>query len=174
MNVNIALEPLREDRVAPYGRLTGTVTTSTPDLEGDGWVCWYPAGEPDESAPMLGIVRTEPRPLSVAAMERHQDREEWVYALDRPYIQVVALSSLDDPERPDISTARAFRIEPGQGLIMARGIWHAVGLPAEDQSTLYGFLLGKPGPDREAANSGWVAFVDDAQVVVDLSLLGIE
>jgi ureidoglycolate lyase len=166
MNVNIALEVLREDRAAPFGRLTGTAARPTPDITGDGWVCWYPAGEPDESAPQLGIVRTEPRPLVVTVMERHQDREEWVYALDRPYIQVVALSTPDDPQRPDISTARAFRIEPGQGLIMARGIWHAVGLPAEDQSTLYGFLLGKPGSDPEAANSGWVPFGGGAQVVI--------
>jgi ureidoglycolate lyase len=167
MKVKIALEALCEERVAPFGRLTGTAARSTPDIEGEGWGCWYPAGEPNEPAPMLGIVRTEPRPLVVTVLERHQDREEWVYALDRPYIQVVALSSPDDAERPDSSTARAFRIEPGEGLILGRGVWHGVGLPAGDEATLYGFLLGKPGPDAEAANSGWVSFGDEVQVVVD-------
>jgi ureidoglycolate lyase len=166
MSIQLTLEPLTQEAVSSFGRMTGITSQEPPDLSGEGWFCWYPAGDLQAGAPQLGLVRADPRPLVVEALERHQDREEWVYALDRPYIQVVALSAAADPGKPDANTARAFLIEPGQGLVMNRGIWHAVGLPAGEATTYYGFALGETGPDPEAANSGWVSFANAAAVTV--------
>ena len=96
-------------------------------------------------------------------MERHLAREEWVFALDSPLVQTVAHSAATDPDRPDPQTLAAFLIRPGQGVIMAPGIWHSVGLPPGRQDICYGFVLAEPKlhPDE---NSGWVDFAGHAEV----------
>lgn len=60
---------------------------------------------------------------SVAIFEKHVLTEQAVVPLIGSIIQVVALSGQNGG--PDLSTARAFHIEPGQGVCMKRGVWHA-------------------------------------------------
>lgn len=60
---------------------------------------------------------------SVSVLEKHVLTEQAVVPLIGSIIQVVVLSGPDG--RPDRSTARAFHIEPGQGVCMKAGVWHA-------------------------------------------------
>ncbi len=151
--------PLTESAIGVFGRAVRRETGAPPNVSGAGWSCWFPLGELHGSASLeIGLVQTEPRSLLVEAMERHPDREEWVYAIDQAFIQVVSLSQPDDNRRPDPDRARAFVLQPGEGIVMARGTWHAPGLPATDRATLYGFALSKPMPGSVPETEGWVDF----------------
>jgi len=168
----IAIQPIAEAAFAPFGRVAGHVTARPPDAVGDGWACWYPVGELRDAAPLLvGLVRTDSRPLQVEALERHAEREEWVYALDQPVVQVVVLSAPGEPEQPDAASAAAFLLQPRQGVVVERGVWHSVGFPAGDESAYYGFVLGQPRSDAEVTGSPWVPFAGDAYVIIECPLL---
>ena len=163
----IAVCPITPEDAAAYGQVVSVSDGQPFDNAGDGWGCWYPVGELNGAAPLLvGIVQSDPRPLVIEALECHADRQEWVYALDQAMIQVVAHSAPGGPSRPDAQTARAFLLQPGQGLIMAPGVWHAVGLPAGECSIRYGFVLGKPDPNAPADENPWVPFARGARLVL--------
>ncbi|NIV38491.1 MAG: hypothetical protein GWN58_56470, partial [Anaerolineae bacterium] len=116
----------------------------------------------------VGIVRTDPRPLLIEALERHLDREEWVYVLNQSMIQVVALSMPAAPHQPSAESVKAFLLEPGQGVIMDRGVWHSAGLPVGDQSVYYGFVLGRSRSDTGAEGNPWVPFAGHERVVLEV------
>jgi ureidoglycolate lyase len=112
-------------------------------------------------------VRTDPRPLQVEALERHDDREEWVYALDQPVVQVVALSAPGQPDRPDAASVAAFLLRPGQGVVVERGIWHSAGLPAGQRSVYYGFVLGPARPDAPPPTNPWIPFAGGECIILE-------
>lgn len=164
----IAIQPIAEATFGPFGRVVGHVTARPPDAAGDGWACWYPVGELRDAAPLLiGLVRTDPRPLQVEALERHDDREEWVYALDQPVVQVVALSAPGQPDRPDAASVAAFLLRPGQGVVVERGIWHSAGLPAGQRSVYYGFVLGPARPDAPPPTNPWIPFAGGECIILE-------
>lgn len=135
-----------------------------PDLSGDGWQCWYPIGKLPKYIWQIGIVRTETALRILQRMERHLDREEWVFALDKPIIQALALSFSSTPQQPDAHSVQAILLHPGEGLIIAAGVWHAVGVPARGEGAFYGFLLGEPVQD--GGDSGWVPFANNVNVII--------
>lgn len=91
-------------------------------------------------------------------MESHPSRKEWIYALDTPIIQVVALSSSREKGRADAYAAQAILLQPGQSLLIHEGIWHAGGFPANLQHAIYGFALPPALP--EVKEEGMVAFAE--------------
>jgi ureidoglycolate lyase len=163
----VKVQPLSETAFAPFGRAVARKGAAPPDMKGEGWRCWFPLGELADPAPLeIGLVQSDPQPLLLKKMERHRDREEWVFALDRPLVQTVSLSAPSNLQSPDPSRTQAFILQPGEGVILARGTWHAPGLPAGDRATLYGFVLGRSGSAAES--EGWVWFAQD--VVIQLEL----
>ncbi|WP_341962717.1 ureidoglycolate lyase [Pseudomonas sp. RC10] len=59
----------------------------------------------------------------VAVLEVHRLTQQAIVPLTGPVIHIVA-TSLADGE-PDLNSLKAFRIEPGQGICMRPGCWHA-------------------------------------------------
>jgi ureidoglycolate lyase len=98
-------------------------------------------------------------------MERHLQREKWVFALDKPLIQSVALSSEEQPQQPDPQSLRAFLLQPGQGVLIEAGVWHTAGLPTVEENILYGFVLGEE-PDDPQENSGWIDLPENTLVKI--------
>jgi len=163
----VTIKTLDEVDLTLYGKVVTYDENKKPDNFGEGWKCWYPLGELHAAEPLyVGVVRTEPKPLQLHSMERHQDRSEWIYAIDKPMIQTVALSSPHNPDCPYPDKTRAVLLQPGQGIIIAPGVWHAVGLPSKDEAITYGFVLGAPSPEEKKRDKGWVAFTD--QTVIKL------
>lgn len=150
----------------PFGRAVGLTEGRSADVGGEGWACWCPVGALQDEGPLeIGLVRSEARPLVVEALERHLDREEFVYALEQPVIQVVALTS-PGGGAPDATSAKAFLVLPGQGVIMAPGVWHGVGLPAGERAITYGFILAEAG-EEPGAGSPWVTFAEGEVLRID-------
>jgi ureidoglycolate hydrolase len=167
MGSDIVVKPqiLDGKRFANYGQVVSAQPDQAPDNQGDGWVCWYPLATLAGSTPLqIGLVRSAGIQPAIAAMERHLDRAEWVYALDRPVLQAVALSSPAAPDQPDANQAAVFVLQPGQGVLLRAGVWHAPGMSADGQAAQYGFVLGRPSAPGQ--DSGWVKFTDAAVLQV--------
>ena len=164
----VSTQPLDPLAFRPYGRMIAPLPGQTPDFQGEGWRCWVSLAELDSGIHwQAGMVQGEKRPLVMSEMERHLERPECVFALDRAVVQTVAFSRPDTPGVPDERALKAFVIQPGQGVMMDKGVWHGVGLPAGDESIRYLFLLGSDRFTSESENSGWVPFA--SEVVVQIS-----
>ncbi len=166
-NTTLPIERLTAERFAPFGQAIikpGAVPTSC----GTGWDCWFDVGRLADADLRIGQVVTQWTGEPVAVMERHPG-EEFLLPVDGPLIQVVApAGDLGDPTgRPDASAAVAFRIEPGEAVVVAPGVWHAAALPVAE-TALYYFtgLPHPPEPGRE--DSSWVAFRDGVVLRIEV------
>jgi ureidoglycolate lyase len=158
------IEPLNASSFERFGRAILVDRGQAPDMHGDGWRCWYPVAVlPSDPPPLLGLVEALPHPLVLVVMERHPARAEWVFALERPIVQAVALSA-GESDCPDPATVRAYLIWPGQGVIIGPGVWHAAGLAAGPTPVPYGFALARPSDPAHDVDSGWIPF-DRAAIV---------
>lgn len=130
-----------------YGTPVAKKTDQQPDSRGKGFSCWYPLTTLSlESSAQVGLVLSDLNEPLVELMESHPIREEWVYALDKPIIQLVALNCLES-DCADPSTARAIRLNPGEGLIIRAGVWHAPAFSADLNPAYYGFVLAAASPE---------------------------
>ncbi|HRP78233.1 MAG TPA: ureidoglycolate lyase [Aquamicrobium sp.] len=68
-------------------------------------------------------VRYRSREPHIRRLEAHRLTEQAVIPLTAPIIQIVA--PCDQNGAPDAAGALAFRVAPGQGLLMRAGCWHA-------------------------------------------------
>lgn len=59
----------------------------------------------------------------VASLEKHLLTQQAIVPLTGAIVQVVARSAADGS--PDLDTLAAFRVDPGQGVCMRPGCWHA-------------------------------------------------
>lgn len=100
--IYIKTQHLRLGDFRPYGHVVTPKQQQPPDLTGEGWVCWYPLGDLQrEFLQQIGVVRSEPGYRRVCQMELHQQRDEWIFAIDKPVIQVVSISDDMCMNRPD-------------------------------------------------------------------------
>lgn len=163
----VRVQGLSCEAFAPYGKVVLRPTTPAPKT-GSDWDCWVGVGLLPGSNLQLGQVITRPTDYRFTTMER-EPTEEFLLPITGPVVQAVALSSnLSDPtEEPLASMVVAFRIEPGEAIIMSPGIWHWAAMPVHGE-TFYFFagLPLPPQPGREA--SPWIPFRDRAIVRVEL------
>jgi len=161
----LASRPLEADAFAPFGRAVA-LPDGPPTSAGKGFDCWFGMAELDARDLRLGQVRAFATDGTVTTMERHPDLELLI-AVTGPLVQVVAPGrDLDDAtEEPDADKAVAFRMEPGEAVVIAPGVWHAAALPVENETFyLFAGLPHPPEPGREA--SPWIGFRDGATVTL--------
>jgi ureidoglycolate lyase len=124
----IPIQPLTADACSPYGTMLGKpprADSDTPAFLSPPSDFWrehlFDPGTPDPAEILW--VRYRNRDMSVGTLEAHDLTEQAIVPLTGPIVHVVACSKLDDT--PDLSTLRAFRIDPGLGLVMHPRTWHA-------------------------------------------------
>jgi ureidoglycolate lyase len=124
---SLRVSPLTEDALAPYGwflgkPMTGSSATIYTDPATDFWhQCMFDPGAGGR-AEILWVNYRNNDPI-VAKLEKHHLTEQAVVPLEGEIIQVLALSAPDGA--PDLATLRAFRLQPGVGISMRPGVWHA-------------------------------------------------
>jgi ureidoglycolate lyase len=159
--VDIPVKEMSNDQVDPYGKIIAIEDKGRPEIQGEGWQCWFPLGKLQNDYQLeIGMVVAAPDHLVINKMEKHPNRTEWVFAIDKPYIQVVALSDTAT-QYPDNGTVRAFMINPGEGILINKDVWHAPGIAPFNDSVLYGFVLGRTKETDEAVELGLVEFKDE-------------
>jgi len=136
----IAAQPLEHGAFAPFGEVLAAPATAGRRVNlgtaGRSDRVVTPAGTRPAALPNVALFRCDPQalPFRVTLLERHPHSTQLFAALRGGDWLVVVAPALPGGE-PDARAARAFRCGPGQGVNLARGVWHhpvlALARPAE-------------------------------------------
>jgi ureidoglycolate lyase len=124
----LRVEAINEASVAPFGWMLGKSLPTATDavaFTSPGSDFWHEhvfnAG--DGGRHEILWVKYRSTDVTVATLEVHHLTQQAVVPVIGSIVQVVAAS--DTAGEPDLATLRAFAIDPGQGICMRPGIWHA-------------------------------------------------
>jgi ureidoglycolate lyase len=126
---SVALEPLTQERFAPFGDVVSAGRGAGKDAN-QGTAARFDWTAKLESTregakPNLVVARCQPKtiPFEVKLVERHPcSSQAFLPMLCRRYLVVVA-PTLGDGS-PDLAGLRAFECLPGQGINYHRNTWH--------------------------------------------------
>lgn len=164
---SVDAKQLTSTNLSAFGKPVFLPADTPPDSAGTGWQCWYPTGTLQGTGNLqIGIVRVDLGEARIAKVEMHPTREEYVYAMESPIVQVMALGSEASGELADPKTAVAVLIRPGEGIIIHPGVWHAPAFAASLTQGYYGFILGAPDP--AVSEKGLVEFWDGSDLQINL------
>ena len=126
--IALRIEPISEAAVTPFGWMLGKPLPTATDAvaftspASDFWhEHIFSTGDGGE--PEILWVKYRSDDPAVARLEVHRLTQQAVVPVIGSIVQVVAAS--DETGEPDPATARAFAIQPGQGICMRPGTWHA-------------------------------------------------
>ena len=148
----LVAEPLSAEAFAPFGDVLAYDATASREVNG-GWArrADLAAVLDDGGAsgpPVLALFRAlhQPLPSAVPFVERHPHSSQVFLPLTPAgFLVVVAPETAEGA--PDLSRARAFLGQPGQGINYRRGVWHAP-ITATDADTDFLMLIWERGiPD---------------------------
>lgn len=162
----IQVELLSSESFSEFGTVIA-VPNSEPTKQGDGWRCWnYISMMSVDTDIGLGIVETSTRPYEIELMERHDQREEMLLAVEGDIIQPVATyeTLVDGNEKPKIDRVRCFLIKKGQGIILRKGIWHSPAFPVKGDTNYLFAIEKKPDIHHDEIASPWIAFENNSKV----------
>jgi ureidoglycolate lyase len=146
VTTTLAVEPLARDAFAPFGAVIDRPDRAV-DAAGPGWSWW---GETELVAPTeagygIGYLDLEPAAPSFDWAERHLRSQELIAPLSGGCL--VYVGPPQAPERPDalppLERFRVFRLEAGQGVVLAPGVWH--GAPLADGGPAKAMVLLQKG-----------------------------
>ncbi|MFD1796055.1 ureidoglycolate hydrolase [Paracoccus aurantiacus] len=81
-----------------------------------------------EATQILWVIYRNADP-AITQLEAHTMTEQALLPLTGEVIQIVAATGADG--RPEPASIRAFRLRPGQGIVMSPGCWHATRIPQQ-------------------------------------------
>jgi ureidoglycolate lyase len=90
--------------------------------QGDGWSDVRTTAPIISTAGSLGITQGSPLPCKVSKMERHLHTQEALFCLTDPI--VIAIANSGEDKQPLASTIEAVIIQPGEVIVLNKGIWH--------------------------------------------------
>ncbi|HEV7276720.1 MAG TPA: ureidoglycolate lyase [Devosiaceae bacterium] len=147
----VRIEPLTREAYAPFGQVIETEGAEHFPINNGMTERYHDlarielAGE--AARPLISIARGKPYtlPLTLRMVERHPLGSQAFHPLSgRPFLSIVCP---DEDGRP--GTPRAFRASGGQGVNMARNVWHAVLTPLEAESDFLLIDRGGAGDNLE-------------------------
>lgn len=123
----LAVLPLSADAFAPYGWMLGKdfkLETAIAGFTNSATDFWqehiFDPGQSDQTEVLWVNYRSQ---AEVSMLEVHRLTEQAIVPLTGTVLHIVGLS-LPTGE-PDLSSLKAFRINPGQGICMRPDCWHA-------------------------------------------------
>lgn len=136
--------PLSEEAFAPYGRYYNL--RALPLRVGEDFRCSLTDDQIIDEPMSFGFTYCQPGSFQSVSMERHFRTEEAQFCGDGPTILTVADT---DPEvAPNEDDVCAFLMEPGDVVVLHKGIWHDAN-HAIDRPALYYFLAKSTDDPRE-------------------------
>ena len=142
----MAIESIRitAENFSRYGSVV-TAPSANPTSEAADYKFWsdladfHINGETE-----IGICTVYRQPATtLTGMERHSDTPEILIPIDAPFVVPLLLPE----DAPD--AIKAFRVEPGEVVIIAAGVWHGACLPVSvpESSCFVIFKRGTPHTD---------------------------
>ncbi|KOF19504.1 Ureidoglycolate hydrolase [Ensifer adhaerens] len=147
----IEIKPLTREAFAPFGDVIETENAYSFPINGGKCTRYHDlakietAGE--KARPMISLVRGEPYPLplKLTMVERHPlGSQAFIPLSDNPFLVVVSEETKEGPSEPI-----AFRTAPGQGVNIARNVWHGILTPLDDVSDFAVIDRGGEGVNLE-------------------------
>lgn len=136
----VAAEPLGASAFAPFGQVVAAPAEPARRVNlgtaGRSDRVVVPESTRPAAGPNVAVFRCDPQelPFRVTLFERHPHSTQ-LFASLRGGDWLVVVAPPGPGGGPDADRARAFRCGPGQGVNLARGVWHhpviALGAPAE-------------------------------------------
>ena len=129
--MKLPIEELTSEGFAPFGAVIEQPERAQ-DAEGPGWRWWAETGLlPAAERPYaIGFLDLKPAPLQFDWAERHLCASELLLPLGGECL--VYVSPPDYPEEPgrmpEPERFRAFKVRPGQGVLLKPGVWHGAPL----------------------------------------------
>lgn len=148
MNAELAARPLERDAFSRYGSVVERPDRAH-DAEGPGWRWWAETASlaATGGAYGVGFLDLARAPLRFDWAERHARSPEMIVALAGDCLVYVAPA---DPERDGPGPFEVFRLRPGQGVILAPGVWHGAPLAAESPAAAMVLLREGSGVEDTA------------------------
>jgi ureidoglycolate hydrolase len=129
MSGRLEARPLDADAFAAYGTIVQEPAREH-DAEGPGWRWWAETASlaATGGAYGIGFLDLRPAPLRFDWAERHERSPEMIVALAGSCLVYVSAAA---PERDAPGAFEVFRLERGQGVILAPGVWHGAPLAVD-------------------------------------------
>jgi ureidoglycolate hydrolase len=144
-----------------FGRFGAVVAipSTSPTSQGPDYSFWSDIAHfsiPGETE--IGICTVYAQPAaSVTTMERHLRTPEILVPIDAPVVLPLATGAIA-PEGPAV-----FRVEPGEAVVVADGIWHGACIPVGKTSASYFVIFRRGTPLDDVQNAPVVPFsIDEA------------
>lgn len=132
----IEIRPLTREAFAPFGDVIETENAHSFPINGGKCTRYHDLAKietaGDTGRPMISLLRGEPYPLplKLTMVERHPlGSQAFIPLTDNPFLVVVSEETAEGPSEPI-----AFRTAPGQGVNIARNVWHGILTPLDDVS----------------------------------------
>ncbi|MCA1439227.1 ureidoglycolate lyase [Ensifer sp. IC4062] len=147
----ITIQQLTREAFAPFGDVIEMENARSFPINGGKCMRYHDlarietAGE--KARPMISIVRGEPYelPLTLTMVERHPlGSQAFIPLGNNPFLVVVSEETAAGPGEP-----RAFLTAPGQGVNIARNVWHGILTPLEGVSDFAVLDRGGDGVNLE-------------------------
>ena len=146
--MHLDAQPLTPDTFAPYGRVIARPERER-DAAGPGWRWWAEtvllAGDGRPFG--VGYLDLQPGDGRFDWAERHMRTQEAIIATSSELLVYVAAA--DHPEEPGRLPAMerftAFRVPPGEGIVMDRGVWHGAPFAVDQPSSAIVLILEGTG-----------------------------
>lgn len=157
--MKIKAMPLTEDNFKEFGTYQKVVQGEGRTGTG-GWKAWMTPDVCMDDVAHFGYTKVKGMPFTVDSMERHTKTQELLVCGDKPMVLAVAAS--DPSGRAKSEDIKAFIINPGEIVVMNRGIWHDACRSAEGDSCYYYFL------SKETDEKAVFLPVEGEEVIVEL------
>ena len=148
---NIEIRPLTREAFAPFGQVIERDGAQHFPINAGKCTRFHDLAAiettGEKARPMISLLRGEPYalPLELAMVERHPlGSQAFIPLGDGTFLVVVAEETADGPAEPV-----AFRTAPGQGVNIARNVWHGVLTPLDAVSDFAVIDRGGEGVNLE-------------------------
>lgn len=142
--IPIAVEPASHEAFAPFGQLISEQDTA-PVFHGDGLRSWRLAYDIDGATELM-FIRYEYRPMTFSAIERHFNVTQCFIPLEGASVVMVVAPRTDEADRsvlPAPESLRAFLVEGSSGVLLWKGVWHALNrFPVRPPGAGFALLTG--------------------------------
>ncbi len=146
--MKLKIEDVTVESFAPFGEVI-TQPARECDAQGPGWTWWGEnhtmAGGDRQYA--IGYLDLQPAELTFNWAERHMHSDELLIPMGGDCLVYVGPPDhLDEPTRlPELERFRVFRLRPGQGVLLSKGVWHGAPLAVDKPLNVAVLLLKDTG-----------------------------
>jgi ureidoglycolate hydrolase len=148
-------EHITQSNFAPFGKIV-TAPTARPTSEASNYKFWSDIADchvPGETEIGLCTVYAQPK-QEISGVERHLRTPEILIPVDAPFV----LPLFDDAR----GKAEAFRVNPGEAVVINTGVWHGACLPVEKKEATYFVIFRKGTPHEDVIKKS----IDPLQILM--------